>query len=101
MLPTWADVDVVAADQVILEFRFEKSLKHFQLDHALNEAIGKESGRMGRIESCDETGLTRVLMWIDVGDLIAQECGKEVEDPVPTYEKGEWEWPPKYMECIV
>ena len=56
---------------------------------------------MGRIESCDETGLTRVLMWIDVGDLIAQECGKEVEDPVPTYEKGEWEWPPKYMECIV
>ena len=91
----------MAVDQVALEFRVEKSLKPFQLAHAVNEAIGKENGRMGQIERCDETGVTKVLMWVDVSDLVAQEFGKEAEDPVPTYEKGGWEWPPEYMECVV
>ena len=99
-LPSWADPNILAADQVALEFRFEKSLKRTQLSHALNEAIRNGSGRMGKIERCDETGVTKVLMWVDVGDLEARECGKEeVEDPVPVYDKGEWEWPPSYEEC--
>lgn len=45
--------------------------------------------------------MTKVLMWVDVADLVAREmdCGKgEVEDPVPMYEKGDWEWPPIYVE---
>ena len=51
---------------------------------------------MGRLEKCGETGITKVLMWVDVGDMATSECGKEEpEDPVPTYEK---EWPPSYEE---
>lgn len=76
-------------------------MKREQLVCALNEAIGRGSGRMGRVERCDETGATRVAMWVDVGDLEAREmdllCGKvEVEDPVPVYESAGWEWPPGY-----
>jgi len=68
----------------------------------LNEAIGKGTGRMGKIEKCDETGVTKVFMCVDVGDLMAREMDAaegEVEDPVPMYEKSEWEWPPSYVEC--
>lgn len=100
-LPSWSDPSVLIADQVALEFRLEKRVQHAQVSHALNSAIGKRMGRMGRIERCDSTGMTKVLMWVDVADLVAREmdCGKgEVEDPVPMYEKGDWEWPPIYVE---
>jgi hypothetical protein len=100
MLPSWVDPNIIAVDQVALEFRFERSLERTQLSHALNEAIGRGSGRMGKIERSDETGVTKVSMWVDVGDLMARECGKEeLEDPVPVYERSEWEWPPSYEEC--
>lgn len=95
-LPAWTDPNIYIADQVALEFRSDKSLRHEQLSVALNEAIGKGSGRMGKVEKCGQTGVTKVLMWVDVGDLMARECGKEVEDPVPVYERGEWVWPPTY-----
>lgn len=97
-LPSWADPDVAIADQVALEFRFEKSLSRDQLLAALNEAIGKASGRMGRVEKCKETGVTKVLMWVDVGDLVGRD--KE-EEPVPVYERGGWVWPPGYVECAI
>jgi hypothetical protein len=53
---------------------------------------------MGKVERCRDTGVTKVLMWVDVGDLVVDECRKdgEVEDPVPAYEKGAWMWPPEY-----
>lgn len=101
MLPSWADPAVFAADQIALEFRFDRTLKREQLSHALSEAVGKSAGRMGRVERCGETGVVKVLMWVDVGDLMARECAKEEEvvDPVPVYEKGSWEWPPTYEIC--
>ena len=99
-LPSWADPDVAIADQVTLEFRFEKSLSRDQLSAALSEAIGKGSGRMGRVEKCKDTGVTKVLMWVDVGDLVGRNKEEE-EEPVPIYERGEWVWPPRYEECAV
>lgn len=96
-LPSWADPDVAVADQVALEFRFEKSLSRDHLSTALNEAIGKASGRMGKVEKCKETGLTKVLMWVDVGDLLGRDKVEE-EEPVPLYERGAWVWPPRYED---
>ncbi|KAF3003645.1 hypothetical protein E8E13_007994 [Curvularia kusanoi] len=105
-LPSWADPAVFVADQIALEFRFDRGLQREQLAEALRAAIAKGAsgdagaGRMGKVERCDETGLTKVLMWADVGDLVARECGKEeVVDPVPLYERGAWEWPPSYEAC--
>ncbi|KAH6614211.1 hypothetical protein C7974DRAFT_72883 [Boeremia exigua] len=95
------DPEVPIADQVALEFRFEKELRREQLQRALTEAVSKREGRMGRVEKCRETGVTRVLMWVDVGDLVAGECGKEEAEgeAVPVYEEGGWVWPPSYEEC--
>ena len=60
----------------------------------------KASGRMGRVEKCKDTGVTKVLMWVDVGDLVGREKEEE-EEPVPVYESGGWVWPPTYEECAV
>lgn len=57
---------------------------------------------MAKLEKFDERGVTKVLMWVNVGDLVARELSAakgELEDPVPMYEKGEWVWPPGYVEC--
>lgn len=94
---------MIVADQIALEFRFGQSLNRAQLFHALTEAIGKKSGRMGKIERSDESGVTRAVMWVDVTDLVVREmgdCGKE-EDPVPVYEQGAWVWPPSYEACVL
>lgn len=94
---------MLVADQITLEFRFDKSLKRDQLAHALGEAISHGEGRMGRVEKCRQTGVTRVCMWVDVGGLVIEGCGKGdagEEDPVPVYEKGGWVWPPGYDECV-
>lgn len=116
-LPSWADPEIAIADQVALEFRFDASLGREQAGHpllrgsiqmtprdqlaaALNEAIGKAGGRMGRVEKCKETGVTKVLMWVDVGDLMRRDKEEE-EEPVPVYERGAWVWPPVYEECAV
>ncbi|KAJ4401190.1 hypothetical protein N0V91_008088 [Didymella pomorum] len=116
-LPSWADPEIAIADQVALEFRFDASLGREQAGHpllrgsiqmtprdqlaaALNEAIGKARGRMGRVEKCKETGVTKVLMWVDVGDLMRRDK-EEDEEPVPVYERGAWMWPPVYEECAV
>ncbi|KAJ4989122.1 hypothetical protein SVAN01_05384 [Stagonosporopsis vannaccii] len=101
VLPSWTVPEVLVADQITLEFRFDKNLKREQLAHALVEAVGRGKGRMGRVEKCLQTGVTKVFMWVDVGDLVMSECGKgEVweEDPVPVYDRGEWIWPPGYEE---
>lgn len=100
-LPSWADPGVLVADQITLEFGSDKSLKREQVAHALCEAVGQGAGRMGRVEKCARTGVTRLSMWVDVGDLVVGGCGKGEEweeDPVPVYEAGGWVWPPGYEE---
>lgn len=55
---------------------------------------------MGRVERCAHTGVTKVVLWVDVGDCVVG--GKEEEElPVPVYERGAWMWPPGYEECEV
>jgi hypothetical protein len=100
-LPSWADPSIHTADQIALEFRVDRALRREQLACALAEAIGKgeEGRRMGRVEGEGEKGVVRVVMWVDVGDLVVREGKEEVVDPVPVYERGGWEWPPAYEGC--
>lgn len=86
---------------MILEFRADRLVEREQLAGAVREAVGKEEGRMGRVERCRETGMVRVLLWVDVGaEVFGAGLGKEAEEemgsPVPVYEVGDWEWPPAY-----
>ncbi|KAF3043957.1 hypothetical protein E8E12_001039 [Didymella heteroderae] len=99
-LPSWTDPNIAIADQITLEFRFERSLSREQLSTALNEAIEKAGGRMGSVKKCKETGFTKVLMWVDVGDLMGRDKDDE-EEPVPVYERGAWVWPPTYEDLAV
>lgn len=96
-IPSWADPGVLVVDQVVLEFRADRSIERGQLEGALREAVGKAEGRMGRVERCKQTGLARVLLWVEVGDLVVGKAeGKELGEPVPVYEIGDWVWPPGY-----
>lgn len=97
-LPAWSNPDIVYADQVILEFSHHEAVQKEHLVHAMKSAIGKNEGRMGRVEKCTRTGVKRVLLWVDVGDVLMEAVGfAEGEgDPVPKYERGEG--PPLYVK---
>ena len=99
-LPSWADPSIHTADQIALDFRFERGVKREQLTGALREAIGKGRGRMGRVEWDEKRGVVSLFMWVDIGDLMV---GKEEEgegEPVPVYERGGWVWPPAYEGVV-
>ena len=54
---------------------------------------------MGRVEKDTMTGITKVVLFVDVGDVVVETGGGgEVEerDPVPVYERVEE--PPAYVE---
>ncbi|EDU42244.1 hypothetical protein PtrCC142_005660 [Pyrenophora tritici-repentis] len=98
-LPAWSNPDIVYADQVILEFSHHEAIQKEHLVHAVSSAIGKNEGRMGRVEKCTRTGVKRVLLWVDVGDVLMGAAGFVEEgevDPVPKYERGEG--PPVYVK---
>ncbi|KAG9194426.1 hypothetical protein G6011_04461 [Alternaria panax] len=100
-LPSWANPDIIYADQVVLEFHHHEYIRKEQLVHAVSSAVGKDEGRMGRVEKCTNTGLKRVHLWVDVGDtffgdVMREEGDLEDRDPVPKYERGEG--PPAYDE---
>lgn len=100
-LPSWSNPDIMYADQVILEFHDYEEIRKEDLVHAVNSAIGKNEGRMGRVERCVRTGMKRVVLWVDVadvffGDVVQQEGNLEDRDPVPKYERGER--PPVYAK---
>ncbi|RAR01475.1 hypothetical protein DDE82_006463 [Stemphylium lycopersici] len=101
VLPAWSNPDIIYADQVILEYHpFEMAMKD-HLVHALSSAIGKDEGRMGRVERCALTGTKRVYLWVDVGPVLIDagrggEADVEDRDPVPRYERGEG--PPLYAK---
>lgn len=101
VLPAWSNPDIIYADQVILEYHpFEMAMKD-HLVHALSSAIGKDEGRMGRVERCALTGTKRVHLWVDVGPVLIDagrrgEGDVEDRDPVPKYERGEG--PPLYAK---
>ena len=99
-LPDWAHPTVTYADMVVLEYRPQKSDMHDHFLRALGKAIGKDEGRMGKVETCIKTGAMRVSLWIDVGDVIGEwamsrQGDGEDRDPVPKYERGEG--PPAYI----
>ncbi|KAK1918774.1 hypothetical protein P3342_010245 [Pyrenophora teres f. teres] len=98
-LPAWSNPDMVYVDQVILEFSHHEAIQKEHLVHAVSSAIGKTEGRMGRVEKCTRTGVKRVLLWVDVGDVLMGAGGFVGEweaDPVPKYERGEG--PPVYVK---
>ncbi|CAO2654653.1 Nn.00g113860.m01.CDS01 [Neocucurbitaria sp. VM-36] len=98
-LPTWSNPAILIADKITLEFRFHEALKKEHLVHALNKAVCKNEGRMGRVEKDTSTGITKVVLFVDVGDIVmGMGGGGEVEerDPVPVYERVEG--PPAYVE---
>jgi hypothetical protein len=100
-LPSWSNPDIMYADQIILEFHDYEEIKKEDLIHAVNSAVGKNEGRMGRVERCMRTGMKRVFLWVDVadvffGDAVQDEGNLEDRDPVPKYERGER--PPMYAE---
>ncbi|XP_014553824.1 hypothetical protein COCVIDRAFT_18313 [Bipolaris victoriae FI3] len=99
-LPDWAHPTVTYADMVVLEYRPQKTDMHDQFLRALGKAIGKDEGRMGKVETCIKTGAMRVSLWMDVGDVIGEwamsrQGDVEDRDPVPKYERGEG--PPAYI----
>ncbi|KAJ6200358.1 hypothetical protein J3E72DRAFT_411689 [Bipolaris maydis] len=99
-LPDWAHPTVTYADMVVLEYRPQKTDMHDHFLRALGKAIGKDEGRMGKVETCIKTGAMRVSLWIDVGDVIGEwatsrQGDVEDRDPVPKYERGEG--PPAYI----
>ncbi|KAI4638733.1 hypothetical protein J4E93_009761 [Alternaria ventricosa] len=100
-LPSWSNPDITYADQVVLEFHDYEEIRREDLVHAINSAIGKNEGRMGKVERCPRTGMKRVILWVDVadvffGDVVQDERNVEDRDPVPKYERGER--PPVYAE---
>ena len=96
-LPAWSNPDIVYADQVILEFSHHEAIQKEHLVHAVNSAVGKNEGRMGRVERCTKTGVKRVLLWVEVGDVLMDTVGLAdgEADPVPKYERVEE--PPLYV----
>ena len=96
-LPAWSNPDIVYADQVILEFSHHEAIQKEHLVYAVNSAIGKNEGRMGRVEKCTKTGVRRVLLWVEVGDVLMNSVGfaDGEADPVPKYERVEG--PPLYV----
>ena len=98
LLPAWSNPEIVYADQIILEFSHHEAVQKEHLVHAVNSAVGKNEGRMGRVEKCTRTGVKRVLLWVDVGDVLMEAVGfaDDEADPVPKYEKGEG--PPLYVK---
>ncbi|RMZ72482.1 hypothetical protein GMOD_00007476 [Pyrenophora seminiperda CCB06] len=97
-LPAWSNPNIMYADQVILEFSHHEAIQKEYLVHAAQSAIGKHEGRMGRVEKCTKTGVKRVLLWVDVGDVVMEAVGhaEGEADPVPKYERGEG--PPVYVK---
>ncbi|CAN9189743.1 unnamed protein product [Alternaria alternata] len=100
-LPSWSNPDIFYADHIVLEFHHHENIRKECLVDAVRSAIGKDEGRMGRVEKCTTTGLKRVYLWIDVadtffGDVVREEGDLEDRDPVPKYERGES--PPIYDE---
>ncbi|KAF2129425.1 hypothetical protein P153DRAFT_423023 [Dothidotthia symphoricarpi CBS 119687] len=99
-LPPWSTPDITIADQIIIEFRFHEAFRRAHLVQALVKTVNKNRGRMGRVEKDTMTGVTRVLMFVCVGDCLGVEGGQEPEskDPVPKYERVER--PPPYVEDV-
>jgi hypothetical protein len=98
-LPDWSHPTVSYADMVVLEYRPQKTDMHDYFLRALGKAIGKDEGRMGKVETCIKTGAMRASLWVDVGDVIgdaslSRRGDVEDMDPVPRYERGEG--PPAY-----
>jgi hypothetical protein len=70
------------------------------LVHAVGTAVGKDEGRMGRVERDTATGITKVVLFVDVGECLVR-VGSEDEgdwDPVPVYEMRER--PPEYTGLL-
>lgn len=100
-LPSWTNPDIIYADQIVLEFHNHEDIRKEHLVHAVSSAIGKDEGRMGRVEKCTTRGMKRVLLWVDVGDVLLGDVVREEGDledrnPVPKYERGEG--PPMYVD---
>jgi hypothetical protein len=94
-LPDWRNPDIVFADKITMEFNSNAALKLEHFVHAVDKAIVKHPGRMGRVERCFN-GVFKVVMFVDVGELVlpSNDGGEDVLDPVPTYARGEE--PPPY-----
>jgi hypothetical protein len=100
-LPSWSNPDIIYADQIVLEFHHHENIRKEHLVQAVTSAVGKDEGRMGRVEKCTTTGIHRVHLWVDVGDtffgnVVREEGDLEDRDPVPKYERGEG--PPMYVD---
>jgi hypothetical protein len=97
-VPDWAHPNIHYADRVTLEFYHHAAVKLSHLAHAMERALAKGEGRMGRTEKDKVTGVNRVLLWVDVGDCLIMQGSwdDETMDPVPLYERGEH--PPVYVE---
>lgn len=95
-LPDWSSPDILIADQVAMEFRIHNhdAVKKEQCSQAVAKAVAKNVGFMGRVESSAETGFTKVVFFVDVGDIVFG-YDEEMKDPVPVYERGEG--PPPYV----
>lgn len=100
-LPPWANPEILIADEITLEFRFHEALRKEHLVCAMQKAVCKIEGRMGRVERDVLTGITKVVLFVDVADCVlavGERGGCEEEmDPVPRYERGEG--PPAYVEA--
>lgn len=96
-MPDWTNPHTLIADEIAMEFRIHEtdSLTNEQCTQAVAKAVAKNAGFMGRVERSVETGYTKVVLFVDVADIV---LGQDVEtmDPVPVYERGEG--PPPYVE---
>ena len=97
-LPPWSNPDIAIADQITMEFRLHKTINKAHLTQSLIKAVNKNPGRMGRVETDNFTGATRVLFFVNVDDCLGMEGDQELEleNPPPRYERGED--PPPYAE---
>jgi hypothetical protein len=99
-LPRWSHPTITHADQIAIEFKPFSKLKLEHLVHAVGTAVGKDEGRMGRVERDTATGITKVVLFVDVGECLVR-VGSEDEgdwDPVPVYEMRER--PPEYTGLL-
>lgn len=95
-LPDWTNPNTLIADEIAMEFRIPEfeSLSIEQCTQAVAKAVAKNAGHMGRVERSTETGYTKVVLLVDVGDIVLGQ-DEETIDPVPVYERGEG--PPPYV----